>query len=157
MIWSQRMNQWNAFIAYLWGIETKYAKFYLTIFSFVYRVPMRNWNLYHNHLNHLHRLSLSRTYEELKHVIKSFDWRNKISLSRTYEELKQYFLYWDLYLEIGLSRTYEELKLKYFSYKRISFYPFIAYLWGIETLYVRRSLKMRLSVYRVPMRNWNNL
>ena len=123
------------FIACLWGIETEFSYFchlklklslsrayeelklvilyvQLLFTSFVYRVPMRNWNYDNFSFPFLFTFSLSRAYEELK-LLSGLYFVSKIeSLSRAYEELKLLSgLYFVSKIE-SLSRAYEELKLK---------------------------------------------
>ena len=100
----------------------------------VYRVPMRNWNISFNTRRTSSNSSLSRTYEELKHI-KEFLKRKKIVRFIAYLWGIETVVVWKLFI------FYKE---------------FIAYLWGIETLYDTIAIKeIIIPVYRVPMRNWN--
>ncbi len=75
------------FIAYLWGIETRITE---SLNHRVYRVPMRNWNRIYYLYYFLVSISLSRTYEELKPIMRSVCLFMTMGLSRTYEELKHF-------------------------------------------------------------------
>ena len=77
---------------------------------YVYRVPMRNWNTFFLNLICILLPSLSRTYEELKHIFSFTKMLGISSLSRTYEELKLNRTNHVFFKLFSLSRTYEELK-----------------------------------------------
>ena len=108
--------------------------------------------------NKSHFRSLSRTYEELKPgsnraffgfqkefiaYLRGIETKWKIAvvdgrlsrLSRTYEELKLPSVASVIFSVICLSRTYEELKHLGLSVIPLQEISFIAYLWGIETLW----------------------
>ena len=75
-------------------------------------VPMRNWNDSQIEINELGKVSLYRTYEELKHRLNTKIVENgKTGLYRTYEELKprREQKSFDEKTDC-LYRTYEELK-----------------------------------------------
>ena len=100
--------------------------------------------------------SLSRAYEELKHLyrltghlyissvyrVPMRNWNNKLRIQNGK-------------LEICLSRAYEELKPKAKTKTTKTKKKFIACLWGIETMITYWVWKGSPRVYRVPMRNWN--
>ena len=146
----------NAFIACLWGIETKLFIQGIDPISLVYRVPMRNWNIkpspvyfylsnrlsrayeelkrYNNLIFNVKIRSLSRAYEELKRRINLIDSTTLLRLSRAYEELKPLLLWFISRINLSLSRAYEELKQDHNFWYWSVWCVFIACLWGIETL-----------------------
>ena len=100
--------------------------------SYVFTLPMRNWNGAWLLGIYFRLWSFYITYEELKPVLT--DLNSQVSL--------------------GFYITYEELKLRHGG-NFIRLTEFLHYLWGIET---KSNAFMRVvigPVFTLPMRNWN--
>ena len=145
---------YNAFWAYLWGIETTGDDLSFFIHVKVLSLPMRNWNTVILPLPLCIFPCFEPTYEELKHLHKQNivgiakkvlslpmrNWNPSLPLSLscihnrfepTYEELKLVMDTGSNDSTVGFEPTYEELKPIY-SNKIFNFtFTFWAYLWGI--------------------------
>ena len=137
---------------------------YNHMFSFVFTVPMRNWNISICFLISLNIYSFYSTYEELKQILLT----NNISyfnmflqylwgietlicatdcdfmLSRfysTYEELKPIAAYIKVIFWRRFYSTYEELKHALALEYTFRWCKFLQYLWGIETIHQQRNPK----------------
>ena len=103
----------NLFLQYLWGIETSISRFRYHVNTFVFTVPMRNWNFLLFFSLFPIQAGFYSTYEELKLRTLLMGTKEKMCFYSTYEELKQSNAYnFNCYC-YGFYSTYEELKLAF--------------------------------------------
>jgi len=125
-------------------------------FFWVLTVPMRNGNsvrscssLYHcsAFLPYLWGMETSQMHTVL--------FLDVASSYRTYEEWKRW-IYNSVCIGLKSSyRTYEEWKHIWNKYHLKEDYPFLPYLWGMETSGGQMAIMLDLVVLTVPMRNGN--
>jgi len=147
-------------------------------YTFIFTLPMRNWNTRKLTVLDDGKTDFYFTYEELKQIIKKIILRRLNYFYFTYEELKparrgrwstgriQFLLYlWGI--ETGASARVKYKCYKFLlylwgietssqhTYEETSFYKFLLYLWGIETRYLSVLLLVFYFIFTLPMRNWN--
>ena len=109
-------------------------------------LPMRNWNdstplKFTGHISYTFYI----TYEELK--LNTISWIGAflISFYITYEELKHDITSVGGIWACAFYITYEELKLKSYLHSSYKMLIFLYYLWGIETQWNCRLIKMYMN------------
>ena len=147
----------RVFVSYLWGIET-----YVPIFHFclgknpVCILPMRDWNCGYKVGNKWFLSVCILPMRDWNTVHKAKRSLESGGLYLTYEGLKPKIDSVATKLDIGLYLTYEGLKPAYRSLKAVKLVPFVSYLWGIETIFMKNRVFNLCQVCILPMRDWNN-
>ena len=121
------------FLQYLWGIETSINH------SFTYDVSNRFYS----------------TYEELKLAVFNASLNANSCFTVPMRNWNIHVFILIFYTSLCFYSTYEELKHVLVKHKQWSSIWFLQYLWGIETLVSPGLQCHQLSVFTVPMRNWN--
>ena len=165
------------FLPYLWGMETNFHPNFELALSSSYRTyeewklffllfssrlcdrsyrTYEEWKPQHWIIFHSQSNSSYRTYEEWKLRIPSPFRIEKHSSYRTYEEWKLLSILTPPLSFLSSYRTYEEWKHNLLISLSNLWYPFLPYLWGMETRFLTEYLCRPHFVLTVPMRNGNS-
>ncbi len=141
--------------AYLWGIETRGNQAREGWYESVASLPMRNWNS-----------STFLTFRDLGRVasLPMRNWNCEQGKMALYQFRLRAYL-WGI--ETAVYGTFEsrayELRAYLWGIETLycyspvfRFFVLRAYLWGIETIDKGHTVRMKIWVASLPMRNWNN-
>ena len=124
----------KTFLPYLWGIETGSVLIDMATHGRVFTLPMRHWNKLRRQHTSLSTRCFYPTYEALKQTVGK---KGKYGWGSFYP-------------------TYEALKRRYWTFSAWIKFPFLPYLWGIETSWEYQKKIKRRPVFTLPMRHWNH-